>query len=108
MGSVVAPSCWPIPSHAGTQAVLDAGVAGQVEDRLAVFLERLPGEDFGEEIGRIVLGADVRDGDEAGAAELAHLEHLAVNVPRVLGGVLVGSLVSPPGVRTFRSVLVVP
>ena len=80
----VALSRGPISRHAGAQTVLDTGVAGQVENRLAVFLKGLSGEYLGEKIGWVVLGTDMRDGDEAGAAELAHLEHPAVDVPRDL------------------------
>ena len=72
--------------HARACAVLDAGVPGKVEHCLAVFLERLPRQDLGEEVGGVMLGADVGDGDDAGTPELAHLEHLPVDVAGVLGG----------------------
>ena len=63
--------------HPGAHAVLNAGVAGQViQDRPAVLLEGLPGQDLREEIRGVMLGADMRDGDNAGAAQLAHLKHL--------------------------------
>ena len=62
--------------------MLDAGIAGQIENRSALFLKWLPREDPGEEVaGRRGCARCRRgDGDEAGAAKLAHLEHLAVDV----------------------------
>jgi len=47
---------------------------------LAVLLERLLVEDLGEEVGRVLGGGHVRDGHDGEAAELAHLEELAVDV----------------------------
>jgi len=66
--------------------------------KLAVLLERLLVEDLGEEVGRVLGGGHVRDGHDAEAAELAHLEELAVDVARVLSRVeavaeVVGGLV---------------
>ena len=72
--------------HARARAVLGAGVPGKIEHGLVVLLERLPRQDLGEEVGGVVLGADVSDGDDAGASKLAHLEHLPVDVGAVLGG----------------------
>ena len=80
--------------------MLDTSVSGQIEDDLAMFLEGLPGEDLREQVRRIVLGANMGDGDNAGAAQLAHLKHLTVDVAGVLrrreamaqvvGGLVVG------------------
>ena len=47
---------------------------------LRCFLEGLSGQDLSEEVRRIELGAHVCHGDNSGAAQLAHLEHLAVDV----------------------------
>ena len=49
-----------------------------------MLLEGLPREDLCEQVRRVVFGADVGDGDNAGAAQLTHLEHLTVDVARVL------------------------
>ena len=64
--------------------MLDTGVSGQVQDDLAVLLEMLPREDLREQVRRVVIGADVGDGDDAGAAQLPYLEHLPVDMARVL------------------------
>ena len=64
--------------------MLDTSVSEQIEDDLAVLLEGLPREDLREQVRRIVLSADMGDGDDPGAAQLPHLEHLTINVTRVL------------------------
>jgi hypothetical protein len=69
-----------------TPRVLDAGVAREVEYRLAMFLEWLPAEHLCEQISRVGLTGDVAYDDATGPTQLAHLEHLPVDVPRVLGG----------------------
>ena len=49
-----------------------------------MLLERLPREDLGEQVRRVVRSADVLHVDEAQPAQLPHLEELAVDVPRIL------------------------
>ena len=39
--------------------MFDAGVAGQVQNRLAVLLERLPGQDLSEKVRGVMLGTYV-------------------------------------------------
>ena len=55
-----------------------------VEDALPVLLKRLTIEYLGEEVGSVVVRWDVLDGHTAGAAQLAHLEELPVDVSRML------------------------
>jgi hypothetical protein len=69
-----------------TPCVLDAGVAREVEYRLAMLLEWLPAKHFREQISRVGLAGDVAYNDATGPAQLAHLEHLPVDVTRVLRG----------------------
>ena len=52
----------------------------EVEHRLAMALERLPGEDLCEEVSRVGIGRHVLHSDGAGAAKLPHLEKLPVDV----------------------------
>ena len=66
-------------------SVLDTSVTWKVKDKLAMFLERLPREDLREQVSRIQLGRNELHVYNAGAAQLAHLEHLAVDVTRILG-----------------------
>ena len=56
-------------------------------------------ENFGEEVGRVVVGWHVPDSDLRRTAKFAHLEQLPVNVSRVLSrretmAQVAGSLVS--------------
>ena len=53
--------------------MLDAGVAREIQNSLAVLLEGLPRQDLREEVRGVVLGIDARDGDNASATQLAHL-----------------------------------
>ena len=43
--------------HACPHAVFDARVARQIQNRLAVLLEGLPGQDLSEKVRRVVFGA---------------------------------------------------
>ena len=59
-------------------------VAGQIQNELAVLLERLPRQDLGEEVhGRIRVAGDVPHRDDASTA---HFPQLAIDVARVLRG----------------------
>ena len=59
-----------------------------------MLLERLPLENFGEQVRGILVGRDVLHLNDAGAPHLAQLEELAVDVARVLRArVLVAQLV---------------
>ena len=60
------------------------GVLSKIQDGAAVTLEELPREDLGEDIRRVDLGRNMRDRHDAGAAHLAHLEELTIDVARVL------------------------
>ena len=51
-----------------------------------MLLEELPSEHLGEDISRVGLASDVAHDDHTSAPQLTHLEHLAVNVTRVLCG----------------------
>ena len=58
-----------------------ASVLGEIQDgRAAVTLEELSREDLGEDIRRVDLGRNMRDCHNAGAAHLAHLEKLTIDV----------------------------
>ena len=46
--------------------------------------EGLPGQDLSEKVREVVFSAYMRHSDNASAAQLAHLEHLAVDMSRVL------------------------
>ena len=63
--------------------MLNAGVTREVQDGLAVLLECLPVEDLGEQVGWVRHTGNMAHGDAAGAAQLAHLEHLTIDMPRV-------------------------
>ena len=56
----------------------------EVHHATTVLLKLVTAEDLGEQIGRVVLGRYLLDDDDAGAAQLAHLEQLAIDVPCVL------------------------
>ena len=58
--------------------MLHAGVARQVQDELAVLLERLFREDLGEEVRRVGLARNVLQRDTPSATQLTHLEQLAI------------------------------
>ena len=68
--------------HRGTSA--RSHCAGEIEDEPAVLLKGLPGEHLGEDVGAVLVGGHVAHADLAGAAQLAHLVQLAVDVPGVL------------------------
>ena len=59
---------------------LNAGVSCGVHDELAVLLEWLPREYLGEQVSRVVLTWYVTNNDTACTAQLAHLEHLTIDV----------------------------
>ena len=64
--------------------MLDACVTSEIQHRLPVLLERLPGQDLREQVSRVRGARDVADHDTASAAKLTHLEELAVDVAGVL------------------------
>ena len=51
-----------------------------------MFLERLTTKDLGKDVSRVLVRCDVFHFDHAGTAELTHLEHLPIDVARVLSG----------------------
>lgn len=61
--------------------MLDAGVAWEIQDNLTMFLELLLRKDLREEICRVCHAGDVVHNHQAGAAQLAHLEQLPIDVP---------------------------
>ena len=67
-------------------SVLDASVTRQVQDGLPVLLERLPAQNLREQVGGIRVARDVAHDHLARTTQLAHLEHLTVDVTRVLRG----------------------
>ena len=66
--------------------MLDSSVASEIEHRLPVLLERLPRQNLCEEISRIRLTWDVSHVDTPSAAQLTHLEELAIDVTRIGSG----------------------
>ena len=50
-----------------------------------MLLEWLATEHLGEQVSRVGLTRDVAHDDTASTAQLAHLKHFPVDVPRVLG-----------------------
>lgn len=51
-----------------------------------MFLERLAAEDLGEDVSCVLVRCNVFHLDHAGAAKLAHLEHISIDVARMLSG----------------------
>ena len=64
-----------------TPRMLYAGIAWEIHHGLTMLLEGLTAEHLGEQISWIGLTRDVAHNDATGAAHLAHLEHLPVDMP---------------------------
>ena len=117
--SGVPPEVWhatpPAPSHhrrspAEWSPGLLATIGGrrrsniyEVQHGATVLFEELARKDFREDIGRVLFGRDVLHGHHAGPTQLAHLEHLAVDMARMLcGRESVTEVVGPFVVRSNR------
>ena len=74
-----------------------------------MLLEGLSCEDLGEQVSRVSLARDMFDGDTPGAAKLAHLEELAVDVSRVCSsGIAVAYHVDLAGSRNLTGTFETP
>ena len=72
-----------------------------------MLLEQLPREDLGEYVRRVVVSGHVSHADAPSAAQLAHLEQLPVDVPRVLSrGEAMAEIIRPLVVH--RTIQLVP
>ena len=73
------------PTHASTAAErarrVQTATSWQVENNFTVLLKHLSPEDLSEEVSGISLTGHVIHLDNAGSAQLAHLEELTIHVP---------------------------
>ena len=54
--------------HTGARAVFDAGVARHIQNRLAVLLEGLPGQDLSKKVRGVVLSTYMCNGDNVASS----------------------------------------
>ena len=74
---------WSVLQTALTVGKLSGRVSLGIQHPFSVFLEGLPCEDFGVQIGGVHVSAHVPDGHIPGAAQLSHLEQFAIYVATV-------------------------
>ena len=83
--------------------ILDTGVTWEIKDKLAMLLERLTGEDLGEQICRIGLARDMLQLHASSAAQLAHLKQLPVDMAGVTGSGIAMTQVVRSGGHRYHS-----